>query len=44
MRTQSKDGKVFTGHGADNDIIVSAAKAYIDAINRMILASRSAKK
>lgn len=44
VRTQSKDGEVFTGHGADNDIIVSAAKAYIDAINRTILASRAAKK
>ena len=37
----SEDGKVYTGRGADNDIIVSSAKAYVNAINRMIQTARS---
>ena len=41
MRVQAKDGKVYTGRGADNDIIVSSAKAYVNAINRMIQTARS---
>ena len=39
--TISEDGKVYTGRGADNDIIVSSAKAYVNAINRMIQTTRS---
>ena len=39
--TISEDGKVYTGRGADNDIIVSSAKAYVNAINRMIQTARS---
>ncbi|HEY8674910.1 MAG TPA: 2-isopropylmalate synthase [Candidatus Dormibacteraeota bacterium] len=31
----SRDGTRATGHGADTDIIVAAAKAYVHAINRM---------
>jgi 2-isopropylmalate synthase len=30
-----RDGARATGHGADTDIIVAAAKAYVHAINRM---------
>ena len=41
VRVQAKDGKVYTGRGADNDIIVSSAKAYVNAINRMIQTARS---
>lgn len=41
VRIVSDDGKVFTGRGADNDIIVSSAKAYLNAINRMIATTRS---
>ena len=33
------DGKVSSGHGADTDIIVAAAKAYVHALNR-VAASR----
>ena len=40
-RIQAEDGKVYTGRGADNDIIVSSAKAYVNAINRMIQTARS---
>ena len=41
MRITAEDGKVYTGRGADNDIIVSSAKAYVNAINRMIQTTRS---
>ena len=41
VRITSEDGKVYTGRGADNDIIVSSAKAYVNAINRMIQTTRS---
>ena len=30
------DGQVFTGRGADNDIIVSSTKAYLNALNRLL--------
>ena len=41
VRVAAEDGNVFTGRGADNDIIVSSAKAYVNAINRMIQTSRA---
>jgi 2-isopropylmalate synthase len=30
--------RVYGGHGADTDIIVASAKAYINAINKLIIA------
>jgi 2-isopropylmalate synthase len=30
--------RVFGGHGADTDIIVASAKAYINALNKLIVA------
>jgi 2-isopropylmalate synthase len=41
VRIVGDDGKVFTGRGADTDIIVSSAKAYLNAVNRMITTKRS---
>ena len=41
VRIQAEDGRIYTGRGADNDIIVSSAKAYLNAINRMIATSRA---
>ena len=41
VRITAEDGRVYNGRGADNDIIVSAAKAYVNAVNRMIDAQRS---
>ena len=41
VRIMDDDGKVFTGRGADTDIIVSSAKAYLNAVNRMITTKRS---
>jgi 2-isopropylmalate synthase len=34
------DGVSYTGRGADTDIIVSSAKAYLNALNRLIAARR----
>ncbi|MCL6431910.1 MAG: 2-isopropylmalate synthase, partial [Anaerolineae bacterium] len=34
------DGQVFTGRGADTDIIVASAKAYMNALNRLIAIQR----
>ncbi|OGO20680.1 MAG: 2-isopropylmalate synthase, partial [Chloroflexi bacterium RBG_16_50_11] len=34
------EGVTYTGRGADTDIIVSSAKAYINALNRMIAAKQ----
>ncbi len=36
MRVASSEGEVFTGRGADGDIVVSSAKAYLNALNRLI--------
>lgn len=36
IRVTADDGEVFTGRGADGDIIVSSAKAYLNALNRLI--------
>ena len=41
VRITAEDGRVYTGRGADNDIIVSSAKAYVNAVNRMIQTNRS---
>jgi 2-isopropylmalate synthase len=35
---------VFSGHGADTDIVVASAKAYMFALNRLIAARRDAKE
>jgi len=41
----SEDGgerRVFSGHGADTDIVVASAKAYMFALNRLLAARREA--
>jgi 2-isopropylmalate synthase len=44
IRIQS-DGHIFSGHGASTDIIVASARAYMNALNRMVsyLGEREAK-
>jgi 2-isopropylmalate synthase len=37
IRVRSEDGRMFTGRGAHTDIIVASAKAYTNALNRLIL-------
>lgn len=41
VRVRAADGMVYTGRGSDTDVIVSSAKAYVNAINRMITTQRS---
>lgn len=36
------DGISYTGRGADTDIIVASARAYINALNRLLAATRTA--
>jgi 2-isopropylmalate synthase len=31
-----RDGRIVNGHGADTDIIIASAHAYIDALNRVL--------
>jgi 2-isopropylmalate synthase len=35
VRVRSSDGRIFSGHGADTDIIVASAKAYCNALNKV---------
>ena len=37
IRVRSEDGRIFTGRGSHTDIIVASAKAYLNALNRLIL-------
>ena len=43
IRVTAEDGRVFTGRGAHSDIIVASAKAYTNALNRLLVASESAQ-
>lgn len=36
----ASDGKVFIGRGADPDIVVSSVRAYLNAINRLLVSRR----
>jgi 2-isopropylmalate synthase len=40
----TEDGRIFTGRGISTDIIEASAKAYVDAINRMVAAKEKAQK
>jgi 2-isopropylmalate synthase len=42
IRVESK-GTTYTGRGADTDIIVASAKAYVNALNRLIAANKTEK-
>jgi 2-isopropylmalate synthase len=37
------DGVTFTGRGADTDVIVASAKAYINALNRLLAVKKASK-
>jgi len=37
IRVTAEDGRVFTGRGAHSDIIVASAKAYTNALNRLLV-------
>ncbi len=32
----AKDGSIYSGRGSDSDIVVASAKAYVNAVNRLI--------
>jgi 2-isopropylmalate synthase len=36
------DGMTYTGRGADTDVIVASAKAYMNALNRLLVAKKAA--
>ena len=40
VRVKSDSGEIYTGRGADGDIIVSSSKAYLNALNRLIAEKR----
>ena len=40
VRLAASNGEIYTGRGADGDIIVSSTKAYLNALNRLICNSR----
>ena len=42
IRIESEEGVTYTGRGADTDIIVASAKAYLNAINRLLTVTRVA--
>ena len=37
-QSEQEYARVYGGHGADSDIIVASAKAYINALNKLIIA------
>ena len=37
IRVTAPDGEIYTGRGADGDIIVSSTKAYLNALNRLLI-------
>ncbi|MCD6358610.1 MAG: 2-isopropylmalate synthase [Dehalococcoidia bacterium] len=37
-------GMTYTGRGADTDILVSCAKAYMNALNRLLMAKKTTKR
>ena len=41
VRIADEAGRVYTGRGSDGDIVVSSAKAYVNALNRMISTHRA---
>jgi 2-isopropylmalate synthase len=43
IRVES-DGVTYTGRGADTDIIVASAKAYMNALNRLLSVQKTIKK
>ncbi|RMF51143.1 MAG: 2-isopropylmalate synthase, partial [Anaerolineae bacterium] len=42
-QTETVYPRVFGGHGADTDIIVASAKAYVNALNKLIISRRESK-
>ena len=43
VRVTAEDGGIYTGRGADGDIIVSSTKAYLNALNRLLSDKRAGR-
>jgi 2-isopropylmalate synthase len=43
IRIEGNDGMTFSGRGADTDILVASGRAYVNALNRLITAQRTAR-
>jgi len=43
IRIKAPDGKVYTGRGADPDVIAASARAYTNALNRMMAAQAATR-
>jgi 2-isopropylmalate synthase len=41
---ESEGSRTYLGHGADTDIIVASCKAFLSALNKMLLATRSERQ
>ena len=35
-----RDNKIYSGHSADTDVVVAAANAYVNALNRLIFSEK----
>ena len=35
-----RDNKIYSGHSADTDVVVAAANAYINALNRLVFSEK----
>ena len=34
------NGRIYSGHSADTDVVVAAANAYVNALNRLIFSEK----
>ena len=35
-----RDNKIYSGHSADTDVVVAAASAYVNALNRLVFSEK----
>ena len=35
-----RDNKIYSGHSADTDVVVAAAHAYVNALNRLVFSEK----
>ena len=35
-----RDSKIYSGHSADTDVVVAAANAYVNALNRLVFSEK----
>lgn len=36
-----RDGKLYSGHSADTDVVVAAAQAFVNALNRLVSGTKT---